>query len=166
MGENLMSCLEPGHRLSNIYIHEALEFCPFLPLFLAFPMSFPRALRAVRVSEMSGGHFSPPAGSPTTVFPEKPYSLQHMQFGDFLSQTLPIRWVKPLERNLNLLLSIMRTVAVLLSYFFKYFRCRDSGSDGLGSDNDGVQFCICLFVVVVQLLNLVWLFTTPWTAAR
>ena len=29
------------------------------------------------------------------------------------------------------------------------------GSDGLGSDNGGVQFCICLSVVVVQLLSLV-----------
>ena len=129
---NLMSCLEPGHLLSNIYVHEALEFCPFLPLFLAFSMSFPRALRAVRVSEMSGGHFSPPAGSPTTVFSrflKKPYSLQHMQFGDFPSQTLPIRWVKPLERNLNLSLSIVSTAAVLFT-FHTFLSILDAGTLG------------------------------------
>ena len=51
-GCNVMSCMEPGHLLSNIYVHEALEFCPFLPLFLAFSMAFPRALRAVRVSSV------------------------------------------------------------------------------------------------------------------
>ena len=91
-----------------------------------------------------------------------------MQFGDFPSQTLPIRWVKPLERNLNLLLSIVSPVAVLFTYhifFFEYFRCRGPGSDSLGSDNDGVQFRICLSVVVVQLLTLLWLFATPWTAS-
>ena len=87
-----MSCMEPGHLLSNIHVHEALEFCPFLPLFLAFSMAFPRALRVVRVSS-TWASFSTCRQFYNCFqqIPEKIYSLQHMQFGNFPSQTLPIR---------------------------------------------------------------------------
>jgi len=81
-----MSCMEPGHLLSNIHVHEALEFCPFLPLFLAFSMAFPRALRVVRVSS-TWASFSTCRQFYNCFLqiPEKIYSLQHMQFGNFPS---------------------------------------------------------------------------------